>query len=183
MSPTITFRLIAHDDIPTLHRWRNAPHVAQWWQPPTLDYPDALEEYTFYMRPDSGVRAYIIQLDQHPIGYMQAWQVKQFPDYNPYVALSPHTTGLDLFIGEAQYLHRGLGAYLIQAFIQAHVFVDPSVMDCIIDPLPENRSAIRAYEKVGFVYETTFAHEGSRVYFMRLTRATMKALPPLAPIT
>lgn len=179
MTHSITFRLIAPADIPMLHRWRNTPHVAQWWQPPTLDYPTALEEYTFYMRPDSGVQAYIIELDQHPIGYMQAWQVQQFPDYNPFVTLSPHTTGLDLFIGEALYLYRGLGAHLIHTFIQAHVFTHPSVPDCIIDPLPDNRSAIRAYEKVGFVHETTFEHDGSQVYFMRLTRATLKPLPPL----
>ncbi|MGV2437506.1 MAG UNVERIFIED_CONTAM: acetyltransferase [Anaerolineae bacterium] len=28
--------MIAPADIPMLHRWRNTPHVAQWWQPPTL---------------------------------------------------------------------------------------------------------------------------------------------------
>jgi hypothetical protein len=92
----------------------------------------------------------------------------------------PHTTGLDLFIGEALYLYRGLGAHLIHTFIQAHVFTHPSVPDCIIDPLPDNRLAIRAYEKVGFVHETTFEHDGSQVYFMRLTRCHAQATSPLA---
>lgn len=166
----IQFRPITQDDIATLHRWRNLPHVAQWWQPSNITYAEAQAEYTAYMRPSYGVRAYIIIIEGHDVGYIQSWRVADFPDYKPYVPLTDATTGIDVFIGEADYLHKGWGAPLIRRFICEHVFDDPAVPECVIDPLPANKAAIRAYEKVGFKHEKTFTHKGTGVYFMRMRR-------------
>lgn len=170
MTDTITFRSINMDDIPMMHRWRNQPHVSQWWQPahPDMDY--IREEVAEYMKPNFGVKAYIARYAGHDFAYIQQWQVAQFPDYRPFVPLDDLTTGIDVFIGLVEYLHKGLGTLLIRQFIREHVFDNPHVPDCIIDPLPENKAAIRAYEKVGFRHEKTFTYKGSRVYFMRLKR-------------
>lgn len=170
MSDTFTFRPISPVDIPRLHRWRNLPHVSQWWDPPNPDYALAQDEYRSYMRPNSGVDAYIVQHAGQPFGYIQKWQVAQFPDYNPHVSLHAETVGVDVFIGEPDALHKGYGPRLMRAFLRDYVFSEPNVPDCIIDPLPENQAAIRAYEKVGFVHEKTFVHDGKSVYLMRLRR-------------
>ena len=133
-------------------------------------------EYSQYMRPNSKVNAYIIQHNGEDTGYMQRWVVRGFPDYKPYVSdLDNATVGIDVFIGEASKLHQGIGTKAIQAFIAGYVFNDPVVPACIIDPLPTNAAAIRAYEKVGFRYEQTFQHDGTDVYFMRLHRANWTA--------
>lgn len=169
---TFQFRPISRTDIPTLHRWRNMPHVSQWWHPSNPSYALCEEEYNAYFEDSFGVQAFIVIKDAQDMGYMQMWRVAQFPDYRPYVeALSDHSVGLDVFIGEPSLLHQGYGSALMKQFIREHVFSDPAVPDCIIDPLPENRAAIRSYEKVGFVHEKTFQHDGTGVYFMRLTRA------------
>lgn len=168
---TITFRPITQDDIPTLHRWRNLPHVAAWWDPSDITLAQAQEEYGAYLRADFGVGAYIIRVDGADVGYIQRWRVRDFPDYRPYVAVSDHSTGIDLFIGDPARLHQGLGAQIITAFLRDYVFNDPAVPEAIIDPVPENAAAIRAYEKAGFVHEKTFTHDGKGVYFMRLARA------------
>lgn len=174
MTHPITFRLIEPDDIPLLHQWRNLPHVSRWWQPQNPSLEHAHAEYTAYMRPDHNVAAYMVHIHGNAVGYIQKWQVQAFPDYKPYVPSLPDAAvGVDVFIGAVDYLHQGWGTQLITRFICDFVFNDPTVPEAIIDPLPANHAAIRAYEKVGFVHVKTFTHDGSGVYFMRLERETL----------
>jgi aminoglycoside 6'-N-acetyltransferase len=93
-----------------------------------------------------------------PIGYIQ------------YYLLDDGAAGIDLFIGEEQLLNRGVGTAAMRDFmalIAAHH--DPPYF--VIDPSPENRRAIRCYEKVGFRYYATETNdEGEPAYMMRLER-------------
>jgi RimJ/RimL family protein N-acetyltransferase len=170
---TITFRPITVADIPTLHRWRNLPHVSRWWHPSNPSLQLANEEYRHYLQPGSGVDAYITLLDGREMGYIQMWWVRHYPDYKPYVPVTDDMVGVDVFIGEPDYLHRGVGPRIMRRFLCDYVFSHPHVPAAIIDPLPENAAAIRAYEKAGFKHEKTFTHDGAGVYFMRLPRADM----------
>ncbi len=170
MTDTLTFRPITRADIPLLHRWRNLPHVSQWWHPSNPSYADAQAEYTAYMRPNYGVAAYIMQINGVDVGFIQLWHVRDFPDYKPFVPLTGDIAGVDVFIGEVSYLHKGWGPRLMHRFFCDYVFKDPAVSACIIDPLPENTAAIRAYAKSGFRHERTFTYQGRGVYLMRLRR-------------
>jgi aminoglycoside 6'-N-acetyltransferase len=170
----LSFRPITPSDIATLHRWRNLPHVSRWWTPQNPSLALARAEYTAYMQPSYGVDAYIIVQKGRDIGYMQKWAVGRFPDYKPHLPLDDREVGIDVFIGEPDLLHQGIGTQAIQQFLHDHVFSDPVVPACIIDPLPENAAAIRAYEKAGFAHEKTFHHEGKGVYLMRLKRAAFE---------
>jgi len=169
------FRPITRDDIVTLHGWRNLPHVAQWWDPPHPSYQTCVTEYTTYMRPNYNVEAFIIVRKGKDIGYIQKWSAHAFPDYNPYVEIDPDEVGIDIFIGKPTMLHKGHGTAAARQFIRDHVFAEPSVPACIIDPLPESTAAIRSYEKVGFQHVRTFKHDGKGVYFMRLPRGDFAA--------
>jgi aminoglycoside 6'-N-acetyltransferase len=166
----LSFRPIQPDDIPTLHRWRNMPHISQWWDPQNPTLAEVRDEYAAYMRPDYNVNAFILILDGVEIGYIQNWGVAAFPDYKPYVQLDDREMGIDVFIGDPSRLHQGIGTAAIRQFLQVHIFADPTVPACLIDPVPENAAAIRAYEKVGFRHVKTFQHEGKGVYLMRLPR-------------
>jgi len=127
------------------------------------------------MRPDYGVTAYMIVEAEVDIGYIQKWRVASFPDYQSYVTLEATALGVDIFIGPPDKLHRGIGTVALRAFVAAHVFDDPAVSACIIDPLPDNHAAIRAYAKVGFRHLRTFTHDGVGVYLMRLPRPGLGA--------
>jgi aminoglycoside 6'-N-acetyltransferase len=146
------------------------PHVSQWWDPPNPTLAQVREEYAAYMRPGYNVDAYIIVLDGDDIGYMQSWAVAAFPDYKPYVALDDREMGIDVFIGDPNRLHQGIGTQAIRQFLRDHIFANPGVPACIIDPLPTNTAAIRAYAKAGFTHVKTFQHEGKGVYLMRCPR-------------
>lgn len=170
MTDQLTFRPITANDIPLFHRWRNQPHVSKWWDPPYPSLEDARDEIHAYLRPNFGVDAYIAAHNGRDFAYLQRWEVAQFPDYRPYAKLDDRTNGIDIFIGYVDYLHKGWGTRLMRLFLRDYVFSDPAVPDCVIDPLPDNAAAIRAYEKVGFQHESTFAYKGKRVYLMRVRR-------------
>ncbi len=94
-------------------------------------------------------------MDKTPIGWIQMdnprdFQLKGLPKY---------TVGVDLFIGEPTFLHRGLGSQAITLLLQQYV-TDPYT-HVFVDPKLNNIAAIKCYEKVGFkAYRTqTVTHE------------------------
>jgi hypothetical protein len=85
-----------------------------------------------------------------PIGYIQAYRYSGFPDFTQHLALGEDAAGLDLFIGEPAYVHRGWGRYVLASFLRSVTFADASVPSCVVLPEPENSIAICCYEKTGF---------------------------------
>jgi RimJ/RimL family protein N-acetyltransferase len=66
------------------------------------------------------------------------------------VQVDESTAGLDLFIGEIDYYHRGFGTAILNKFLLEVVFSDDRFVSCVIGPDPKNRAAIKCYKKVGF---------------------------------
>ena len=98
------------------------------------------------------------------------------PDFmRTYAVDDPDAVNCDLLIGEVDFAHRGLGGPMLRRFLREVVFSDPRFTTCIIDPQPENASAIRAYEKAGFCHVRTMPDdgEGNAVYLMKLRRADL----------
>jgi RimJ/RimL family protein N-acetyltransferase len=62
--------------------------------------------------------------------------------------LPPDAVGVDLSIGEADKLSRGIGSAVLRQFAQD--LVEQGCRTIIIDPDPENERAVRAYAKAGF---------------------------------
>jgi len=58
--------------------------------------------------------------------------------------------GLDLFIGEINYLDKGYGTEVLKVFMDYIVEIDPKIVYFCIDPEVNNKRAIHVYEKVGF---------------------------------
>lgn len=92
------------------------------------------------------------------------------PRLQPSPCVGGEAAGLDLFIGEEAYVHRGLGAPTLTPFLREFTFIDPDVPSCVVLPEPENNIAIRAYEKAGFRHVKTIQVPGepTRRYAMRI---------------
>jgi aminoglycoside 6'-N-acetyltransferase len=156
---TYRFRTIKAEDFPQILIWLQRPHVKRWWD----DGDDTLEKVVHhYGSQEEGVARFILT-EIHPfseraIGYFQYYQVND------------ETFGIDQFIGEPDYLNRGVGTETIALFIQL-IRAQFGAVSIVLDPLPENNQAIRCYEKVGFQYfETRNDPEkpGNLAYMMRL---------------
>lgn len=142
LGATIDFRPVTEADFSLLAVWVSAPHVARWW--------DGLEERLDKIRQamtEPSTRPFVILMDGRPIGYIQTYDVHGEDDH-PYQDQPAGTFGLDILIGEADLVGKGLGPRVINEFVR-RLFAE-GVRRVVIDPDPDNRQAIRAYEKAGF---------------------------------
>lgn len=138
--------------------WLSKEHIKQWWD----DGDDTLEKVALhYGNKNDAARFLLIEITnekkkEKPIGYFQ------------YYFAAGGAIGIDQFIGDETYLNRGTGEKTIRMFVelikQKH---NPAFI--VLDPSPENKRAVRCYEKVGFKHYKTIENEdGNLAYMMRL---------------
>lgn len=150
------FRLLTPTDFPQMLEWLSKSHVKQWWD----DGEDTLEKVARnYGEECDDVKKFILieakAASEKSIGYFQ------------YYFASDNQIGIDQFIGESDYLDRGIGEQTIKMFIEL-IKSKHKPKAIILDPSPENKRAIRCYEKVGFKhYETKMIEDGKLAYMMR----------------
>lgn len=168
----LSFRPLQHADLPRLYAWRLAPHVRRWWDAPA-SYDALIEQLRPRLSGQHPARPFLILYDAQPIGYIQYFPINAWDEYRAAIQVEEPAAGVDLFIGEPEYLHQGLGAPLLRQFLKEIVFADAAFVNCLIDPDPENAAAIKAYEKAGFHYLKTvyIPALNETQYLMRITRA------------
>ncbi|MGI8855803.1 MAG: GNAT family N-acetyltransferase [Thermomicrobiales bacterium] len=173
----IDFRRMTMDDLPLLHRWLQTPHVLEWWwggvAPP---YEAVAEKYGPDIRGEEPTACYLILYAGNAIGYIQTYRISDYPEYAAAVGADEEAAGVDLLIGEEEYLHKGLGSHILRRFLRAIVFAADDIASCIIGPSEANTIAIRAYEKAGFRFFKTIpsANEPTPEYLMRLARDELR---------
>ncbi len=151
------FRTLTTGDFPLLLEWLSKEHIRRWWN----DGDDTLEKVAqHYGKKETDVARFIlVELEtgvEKPIGYFQ------------YYLVSDGTIGIDQFIGDENRINRGVGEKAVRMFVEL-ILRECKPTSIILDPSPDNKRAIRCYEKVGFRhYETKKAEDGSSTYMMRL---------------
>ncbi len=147
--PHITFRPLTKGDLPALHQWLSRPHVAEWWDHPTT-LVEVEEEYAPLIAGTGPDRVYLAFADGSSIGFIQSYgAVAGHPEGWWHDEHDAGVRGIDQFLAHPEQLNRGLGTAMIRAFV-ALLFDDPAVTRVQTDPAPNNRRAIRSYEKAGF---------------------------------
>ncbi len=151
----LRFRPLTPDDLPLLLEWLTKDHIKEWWD----DGEDTLQKVVRnYGEPEEGVERFIlIRSDggvEKPIGYFQ------------YYLIPDGTIGIDQFIGEEDCINRGVGSEAIKMFVEM-IMRERRPTSVILDPSPENKRAIRCYEKVGFKHYETKPGSGGLAYLMR----------------
>ena len=169
----ISFRRLRASDLGLMHRWLNMAHVRRWWYAEGTSYAEIEEHYLPAIEGREATKLFLILYEGEPIGFIQSYRISTEDD-EAYAGLVDveDSAGVDLFIGDPEYLYRGLGRHAIRRFLSEHVFIDPGVEVCVIGPEPKNVAAIRAYEKAGFRFFKTIQVPGEPEpeYLMRLSR-------------
>jgi RimJ/RimL family protein N-acetyltransferase len=151
----INFIPLSESHFPLLLKWLEAPHVKAWWDQDvywTLEliqrkYSDYVKGYRLNNGTAKPINAYIICVNEKPVGYFQIYNAYDFPRTKPLIDLPENLAAFDVLIGETDYLKHGVGSKAIIEFLNqyahfyTHVFVDPD---------SANIAAIRFYEKAGF---------------------------------
>lgn len=153
----IGFKYLSDSDFNLLLTWLQAPHVKKWWDQEvnyTLDL--VKEKYSSYIRgykkvggKSKPIHAFVIHSDEHPIGYIQYYNAYDFPIDNRQLNTLPKSlAAIDLFIGDKDYLGKGVGQKALELFLENYVFAEFDY--AIVDPDSNNLVAISTYKKVGF---------------------------------
>ena len=175
MEEKISFRKLELSDMELLHKWLNTDFVKDFYgKGSTLD--EVEKKYSKYVKKEAPTDAYIIQIDNNDVGYIQTYLICDYPDYNKYIETDEHSAGLDLYIGEKDYFHKGYGKHIIKKFLEEIIFSNSEINDCILGPEPSNIVAIKTYSNVGFKYIKTVqvSDEEEPEYIMKITREDMK---------
>lgn len=140
------FKPVTPNDYELLHTWLNRKHVAKNWNGPQ-SFDEVKTKYD-KKRSSHFVFPYMVYLNNEPIGYIQSYQADLVG--HGWWENEPHGTwGVDQFIGEENFIGKGLGPLFLKQFTDK-LLTQPEVNRIITDPSPSNTSAIRAYEKAGF---------------------------------
>jgi RimJ/RimL family protein N-acetyltransferase len=149
--------------------------VAKWVKWDDKDYPSlefVIRHWAPRIRGSDPTKCYIAIYDKTPVAFVQSALIADNPQYKEAFGLDGGTVGIDIFIGEEDHIHKGLGSLIIKAFLRDIVFKVYDVDVCIIDPEPTNKIAIRSYEKAGFRYVKIVWNHIDKVwaYVMRIER-------------
>lgn len=142
-------------DLERMHLWLNAPHVRRRWYEEGTSYQEIEEGYLPRIDGREAPRPFVILHKDKAIGYIQSYLISD-EGYASLVEVED-SAGVELFVGETEYLYRTLGKHIVRSFLFEHVFSDLGIAVCVTGPdvtgpEPKNAAAIRAYEKAGFRY-------------------------------
>lgn len=154
---SISFKPLTENDLSLLHKWFQKSHVKQFYARDE-DYTIDMIRKKYLPRilsPDS-IPNFIAYVNNTAIGYIQLYCLTHslpdgvqdtthplFHNRNP-----KKMAGIDLFIAEEKYLHKGYGSLMLKNFINEYVKDNFTLL--VVDPLKTNQQAIHFFERNGF---------------------------------
>ncbi len=150
----LQFRPMTREDIPLFAQWLQTEHVARWWRNP-LDLEDVERKYGPRADGTDPTKMYIVEGPEKPIGmiwfHLLSDERKWAEDNREAVPNATGVGGIDYIIGDANFIGRGVGTFMIKTFVQKIFNEHPDVRSIISDPQQENIASWKALEKAGFV--------------------------------
>lgn len=158
MVGSIFFDPLQRKHFPLLCKWLNTSHVHKWWGENHVwsmeDIEAKYNSYVDHYKLIEGVRKpifpYIIQYQALSIGFIQYYNVHDFPHdgKSSFKNLPPLTASLDVYIGEQEYLGKGLGVLIVKEFINTKLWQKFNF--CFVDPEKKNYPSVRTFRKLHF---------------------------------
>jgi aminoglycoside 6'-N-acetyltransferase len=120
--------------------WLHRPHVSRWWEADQLDRMRATPERAHAM----------IAVRGTPVGYIR-WQAagREALEAAGLRELPPEAIDIDLFVGEAPWLGRGVGPSALRLLLHRLARERAAPLACLCTST-DNVAALRAFEKAGF---------------------------------
>ena len=142
------------DDYALLLRWRSAPHVAEWWDTAQteLGLNGVIAKYRSRTTSEDPTTACIIEVARLPVGYIQYYPWAAYADEMREIgfALPAGYWGVDIFIGERDYLERGFGSRAVYLTYR-YLVEERRAAGVALVVARDNLRAQRAYEKAGLI--------------------------------
>ncbi len=157
------------EDYKKLYTWCQNPFVYEWFEQRRLTYDEIVNKYKSKLK-EKKQDLYIIQSNQQDIGLVQIYSFDgdlAVPLLHQYKNIYEY----DLFIGESEYLNKGIGQKIINS-INDMLYKKYGADAIILRPFAKNERAIKCYQKCHFekIYEylgkDTLGHEENILVFL-----------------
>ncbi len=146
----LTIRPFLASDLTRYYLWAKNEHVKNSW---FIEGYQKVEEIESLLKGNHYDFPFIFECDGLPIGYLvycdlYAYKIHCKKPSGVFQNEDPHTACIDLFIGEVEFLGKGIGTKVVKKFCQ--LIFKRGFERILIDPSAENKSAISCYQKAGF---------------------------------
>ena len=128
-----------------LHRWLQELHVRAFWDDGDRLYSQVKAHY---FQPRS-VEQFLIFHENMPIGYIQSQVIDSKHEFGKMRAKTGETYGIDLFIGEKEFIGKGMATAILSAFIDTLREAHLNLKAVLFDPSENNPRAIHVFVKLG----------------------------------
>lgn len=145
-----SFNKLRSEHLSIIHEWFNKPHVQQFYSLRSWTKEEVARKLEIYISEETSVYPYIVTIENKPVAYIQYYRVARHPWSNQDLDddVVQAAAGLDLFIGEEEFIGQGWGPKVVNSFLDEIIWKD--FQYCVVDPDFRNESSIRAFEKCGF---------------------------------
>src|SRR6476469_1501916 len=76
----VGFRPLGWEDLPLIHRWLHAPHVARWYGE-RLSLAEVEAKYGARIAGRAPTRSFLMLYGERPVGYLQVYRIADYPEY------------------------------------------------------------------------------------------------------
>ena len=141
----ISFRKLKEEDFTKLYKWCSKKHVYEWFEQRVLSFDEIKNKYKNKLLNDKQ-EVLIIECDNTDIGLVQLYKFEN--DINLNITYN-NIYEYDLFIGEEDYLDKGIGEQVINQ-INEMIYSKYNADAIILRPFKRNVRAISCYKKCGY---------------------------------
>ncbi|WP_064802656.1 MULTISPECIES: GNAT family N-acetyltransferase [unclassified Rhizobium] len=147
----IDFRSLTEADFPMLCEWLNSPHMRAHYQKTPITIEEVQRKYSERLSPSHPTHCHIACYNGEPFGKLQCYLLRDYPEFAS--EMGEHDgVAVDLFIGDVQFIGRGLGKAMLRSYVLNVVpSLFPQDCKCFICHAKENKTAIRGSLSAGFL--------------------------------
>lgn len=154
----IKLRLLKKDssDYKLLYKWYHNKNVYTYFEQRIPTYDEIVNKYSKRTSLDSITPVYMIEYNNISIGIIQ--YTKLTDEIKRIYHINNDGYDIDIFIGEGDYYHKGIGYNAIKLLIDK--LKEPNIIFTMV-PEIDNLNAIKCYEKAGFKKAHTIDEENT----------------------
>ena len=145
------------NDYKLLEKWYQEKQVYLQFEQRKLNFQEIKEKYYTRTLDNAKVPVYMIEYNNVPIGIIQ-YKLVDEENKKLYGLENNNIYELDIFIGDVRYHNKGIG-YKSILIMSEYLFEEKNANLLVMCPLIDNYSAIKCYQKCGFINKNKFTTE------------------------
>ena len=141
----IQFRALDLADCALVYKWFHEPWVKKWFSPDACEYNKFFDNHKKKLNRESEWH-FIALFNNIPFGYICYYDAFIEVDMDE----PEGTYGIDLFIGNSEFIGKGFGKKMVSSFIKYMLETNKNISRIIVDPHINNFPAFNMYLSLGF---------------------------------